>query len=171
MKEVCLQNVINTEQAIDFTINNLEIISRRNKRNEPCITNYWEYDHAIVNMHIAKLGCRPPYLQPGKNITTCTSKEKMHQAMDLDIDFLADDAIQPCLSVGDIRYTQSTPYSPKPMSIGPNATWLSVTPPKKIKMIHQVRNVNMQTVIGNAGGYIGLFLGKCYHTYYCESKL
>ena len=32
--------------------------------------------------------------------------------------------------------------------------------PKKFKEIKMVRAVNIQTVIGNAGGYVGLFLGK-----------
>ena len=79
----------------------------------------------------------------------------------LDVDFVADDAIQPCLSVGDIRFSQSAAYNIGP-NIGPNASWLSITPPKKIKMIHQVKDVNIQTVIGNAGGYVGLFLGMCH---------
>ena len=159
LKEICLQNVVNTEQAIDFTINNLEIIKRRNKRKEHCMTNYQDYDRAIVNSRIDKLGCRPLYLQPSKNMTICKTKDKMRKAVKvLDVDFVADDAIQPCLSVGDIRFSQSAAYNIGP-NIGPNASWLSITPPKKIKMIHQVKDVNIQTVIGNAGGYVGLFLG------------
>ena len=165
LKEVCLQNVINKEQAVDFTINNLEIIKRRNKRKDPCVGNYQDYDRTIVNTRIDKLGCRPRYLQPSKNMTICKTTETLEQAIWVsDVDFVADDAIQPCLSIGDIRVSQGTAYNPGKMSKGPNATWVSITPPKKIKMIHQVKDVNIQTVIGNAGGYVGLFLGKWYFT-------
>ena len=31
--------------------------------------------------------------------------------------------------------------------------------PHKIKIVTQVKDVDFQTVIGNAGGYVGLFLG------------
>ena len=163
LKEVCLQNVINTEQAVDFTINNLEIIKRRDKRNDPCVRNYQDYDRTVVNTRIDRLGCRPRYLQPSRNTTICKTMETLKEAMVVsNVDFVADDAIQPCLSIGDIRVSQGTAYNPGQMSKGPDATWLSMTPPKKIRMIQQVKDVSIQTVIGNAGGYIGLFLGKCY---------
>ena len=37
--------------------------------------------------------------------------------------------------------------------------WIGLTYPEKFKDINQVRAVDIQTVIGNAGGYVGLFLG------------
>ena len=41
--------------------------------------------------------------------------------------------------------------------------WVSFDLPDQYKEITQIEEVSFQSVIGNAGGYIGLFLGKYYY--------
>ena len=43
---------------------------------------------------------------------------------------------------------------------GADYFWVSITFPNEFKEIYQQREVDIQTVIGNAGGYVGLFLGN-----------
>ena len=43
---------------------------------------------------------------------------------------------------------------------GSDWVWFVIDYPKKFKEIKMVKAVNFQTVIGNSGGYVGLFLGK-----------
>ena len=159
--EICPQKNINTEQVVDLMINNVEFVQRRNKPNDPCISNYQEYDSNIMKMHIDKIGCRPPYLKTRKNMTSCNTQEKLKDAMVMDLGDAADESTPPCLSVGHFGFITSGAYRPDMVSKGPNYSWLNLTPPKKIKVINQVKAVDIQTVIGNAGGYVGLFLGKC----------
>ena len=45
-----------------FTITSLEMIRRRNKRNEQCLQNWLEYDNHIIRSHLEQLGCKPPYI-------------------------------------------------------------------------------------------------------------
>ena len=73
--------------------------------------------------------------------------------------------IQPCVSIGDIRYSRNEydfeakrPYNGFGWK-GPEWAWLGLNLPHKIKVVTQVKDVDFQTVIGNAGGYVGLFLG------------
>ena len=160
INRICLQNIINVERAVDLKINNLEILQRRNKHNDPCITNHETSDNNIINRIINKIGCTPPYLDSWSNLTMCKTKEQLANAtMMLDLDYIADHLRQACLSIGDIRYTKEA-FNPNPTWRGTNWSWISITTPKKIKLIRQVRDVDFQTVIGNAGGYVGLFLGR-----------
>jgi hypothetical protein len=62
-----------------------------------------------------------------------------------------------CTSIEDIRYT----FDETDVDWwGNDWFWISITLPKSFKEISQVRAVDIQTVIGNAGGYVGLFLGR-----------
>ena len=94
-------------------------------------------------------------------MTSCNTQEKLKDAMVMDLSDAADESTPPCLSVGHFGFITSGAYRPDMVSKGPNYSWLNLTPPKKIKVINQVKAVDIQTVIGNAGGYVGLFLGKC----------
>ena len=63
----------------------------------------------------------------------------------------------PCMSVEDIRYT----FEEVDVDwYGSDWFWVSFKAPDTFMEIAQVRAVDIQTVIGNAGGYVGLFLGK-----------
>ena len=44
--------------------------------------------------------------------------------------------------------------------------YLSVSYPNEWKIIRQSQAVDVHALIGNIGGYIGLFLGKIYSTKY-----
>ena len=45
----------------DISINSLEVLQRRNKRQKKCITSWRTYDEFIILKEIEKIGCRPPY--------------------------------------------------------------------------------------------------------------
>ena len=44
-----------------------------------------------------------------------------------------------------------------------NSLQLVVTYPKITRLIRQLRSVDLHSLIGNIGGYIGLFLGKYFN--------
>ena len=163
----CIQNMIGMERLVDFRITNLEIIRRRNKHKDPCIEDHKNYDVTIVNDIISTIGCRPPYIQSTRNWTICKTKEMLKSATVFELDSISDHLVQPCLSIGDIRYVTKAYNTNNEWNT--SLPWLSLAPPKKIKLITQVRDVDMQTVIGNAGGYVGLFLGK--YQCYCNQSL
>ena len=63
----------------------------------------------------------------------------------------------PCQEIPDIpfKYTRSVNDKTGKFKV-------VVSYPKKIKIIKQIRSVDVHTLVGNIGGYIGLFLGKSY---------
>ena len=158
--KVCVQNTINMERWVDLRITILEIVKRRDKLRSPCMKDHKNYDHTIANELIDKIGCIPPYMQSKRNGTLCNTIEKLREAhRTLDLGSIPDRLTPPCLSIGTISHSTDA-YNTYPWYMPPNVSWFSFAPPNKIKIINQVKDVHIQTVIGNAGGYVGLFLGK-----------
>ena len=160
--EVCIQNTIDMERVVDIRITNLEILRRRNKRETPCITDYQNYDLTVINELFDKMGCRSLYMQSTRNLSICDITKHEFHPNDFDMDYIHDHLMQPCMSVGDISYRLVyTTYDVNGDNTWelPNRFWLSLTPPGMVKVINQVKDVDIQTVIGNAGGYVGLFVG------------
>ena len=147
------------EHSMEFVFTHLEVLRRRNKRTYPCVTNYTNYDEIILNKHIERVGCRAPYQHPNTMFPICTTKEKLKEAI-LNLNYTAYEMWNlkpPCASIGDFRYNFDE------LDVdwwGTDWFWISMTVPTRVKEIYQVRAVDVQTVIGNAGGYVGLFLGN-----------
>ena len=59
----------------------------------------------------------------------------------------------PCQEIPDIPFKHFRSVNTQGFSI-------EVYYPKKVKFIKQARSVDVHSLIGNIGGYIGLFLGK-----------
>ena len=149
------------EYTMDFHFKQVQVLKRRDKRTYPCITDFANYDKHLLNSHVQTIGCKAPYQKTKGNFSICSSKENMKQAIMYisgtweKYDFLT----TPCTSIEDIRYTFEEFDVDKNWS-GSDWFWITITLPDTFMEILQVRAVDVQTVIGNAGGYVGLFLGK-----------
>ena len=143
------------EHQKDFAVRNMEILKRRNKKNDPCILDNLNFDQTIVNDHMDMVGCKAPYQRGNKGFKTCDSKEKMAEAS---ADLIGKTKPKKaCTSIASIGFvTQETDINSK------GSDWFHVVLvlPDQYKEIVMVKAVDIETVIANAGGYIGLFLGK-----------
>ena len=136
-------------------IANTEILRRRNKKNDPCVTNWKHFDNVLMNEHINRIGCGSPYLNHKKPI--CSSHAKIKESR---YDFNAIGTqypLKPCQEMinVDIQYLDVGYYVENDTSI-----WLTIEYPLQIKMITQAQSVDLHALIGSIGGYIGLFLGR-----------
>ena len=144
-------NIINL-----FTITKMEVLKRRNKHGEPCLANWMQFDDFISNNHLEKKNCRAPYQTTQKRI--CTTPKEM-----LDANYRLSDGEKreyqaPCQEMSSITYTFNTiRYDSKEAFFQ-----LQVSYPRRIRSITQSKSVNIHSLIGNIGGYIGLFLGKSF---------
>jgi hypothetical protein len=148
------------EFEMHFDLGPPQVLKRRNKRTEACISDFVNYDNHLLNSQIEKIGCKAPYQKTERNFSICSSKESMKLAV-MDIngymgnsDFLTN----PCTSMTDIRYRFSEMDMPLYGSL--DCFWITIKLPNTFMEVVQVKAVDFQTVIGNAGGYVGLFLGK-----------
>ena len=63
-----------------FNLNQMEILKRRSKRKESCISNHVNYDEETLREHLEKLGCRTPYQTTQKHLPICQAKKDLKAA-------------------------------------------------------------------------------------------
>ena len=136
-----------------FNIDSVEILRKRNKKTNKCLEDSINFDSFWLKQVIRRTGCKAPYHNLLDDIKICNDFEKL-AIFDL-FNFLHEEFIPPC---------EETPHlSFKPLR---NEIWdnfglypIVVKYPRKFKMITQQQALDIHALIGNIGGYIGLFLG------------
>ena len=144
--------------TMDFTVTQVEVVKRRNKRTRSCVSDSNPFDDMMINGNVEKNGCRAPYQKSPENLHLCASKEEMAGAS-LD-PLLMSEEVRPCTSVRSIMYSYDEQDNDDTNSDWPEYLQIGLGLPIVFKEIIQKREVDIQTVIGNAGGYVGLFVGN-----------
>ena len=142
--------------AID--IKKVEVFKRRNKPKDPCVMQWRNWNELAISKHIVDIGCVPPYLEKHQNMTICsTPSELMRWYNSIDITKNQQDYL-PCQQMPGISYD----ILPRDKVYKEELIQIAVGYPEQVKIISQSRAVNIESLIGNIGGYIGLFLGMLY---------
>ena len=164
------KNSINS-YAMFLNINIFEITIRRNTKTNPCNQKWRKDDFEIYQKWADKIKCKAPYQTWNTSYPFCNTKEKMAQA---NLDFNArKKSLPPCHTVEKVvyEYTEFEPKIPKSAeSYFANSSFFRNTndtfqiiiglQSNKFKAIVHKKAYDLQTLIGNCGGYIGLILGK-----------
>ena len=66
--------------TMNFKLRQLEIVRKRNKRSDPCISDDLNYDEIILTEHLEKVGCKAPYQKTTKDLAICNSKDTLYGA-------------------------------------------------------------------------------------------
>ena len=159
-----------------FTIRSIEMLHRRNKASEAC--NYYpNYDDSFRNDMMEKIGCQPPYWTYNKSLKLCNNKENLRLfASDIYLEGVMESKrpkyiAKPCVDLQRLAYNYdendiSFEHLKQTTFTGLNVfqndsvvlTQVDLTN-QNFKEIRQVRAFGIESLIGNIGGYIGLFLG------------
>ena len=138
-----------------FKLQQIEILRRRDKRRDACVPDDINFDQMLLDDHLKKVGCKAPYHKTNKNMEICDGKEKISLA---NFDLIGRERpIKPCTSASTIIFSYDEyEYNFK------GSDWFHVVLhyPTQYRETKMVQAIDLQTVIGNAGGYIGLFLGR-----------
>ena len=144
--------------AYEFNIKELEIIKRRSKKGKQCSKEPFTYDLTILNHYMESQGCRYPYLGWNFSLPLCNLSDKTPisrmtygRAKALSSSKTSP-CLKPCHRISKIRY-EFARYRWSTFNI-------FMKYPEEIKVITQSKEVDIHSLIGNIGGYIGLFLGK-----------
>ena len=139
-------------------INEIEIIKTRQTRRKSCIADDFNYDYMIMTEHARKKGCREVYLSINNSFPFCNTEEKMK---DDKFDFQEPDILKipnACQRVSKMRFSaQTAEFIPRERA---DKWGFLIYYPKEIRIITQSKEVDIHTLIGNIGGYLGLFMGK-----------
>ena len=140
---------------MDLTLQQIDILKRRNKRNDHCISEDYNFDQNFLDDHLGMVGCKAPYHRTNKNFELCGLQKKMEEAsFDLGTTEIQ---MKACTSISSLTFT----YDESDIhGYGLDFFQLALKYPKQYRVTKMIRAIDIQTLIGNAGGYIGLFLGK-----------
>ena len=145
-----------------LNIEDIEVIKSRNTRIRKC-TPYDDrksFDDMVLYAHTISKGCNVPYLRGFKNFPKCHKKEDVKSLL---YDYtIVQTKYYPvsCQRLSKIvyevnRYDQYGQYRDYD-----SGTWeLVIVYPQYYRVITQSKEVDVHALIGNIGGYIGLFLG------------
>ena len=117
---------------------------------------YLEIDQVIERQHLEKVTCRAPYQTLESELPLCDTKENMKQSL-FDGPVLARKNEPPCQEMPNVVYNYGIDRHEKYFE---DNIVLYVSFPDIWKIITQYQGVDVHALIGNIGGYIGLFLGK-----------
>ena len=156
----------NSLSLLAITVSAMEVLRRRNKHNDPCFTGGAFFDDMVLKEHQDTLGCSTPYHKSEKPL--CTTRKQMNDSRYEMRDMRGryhKTIKRPCEELANIVYTaDEIQFSEKVYN---GSLKFHYSYPEKIKVIQQVKSVDLHALIGNIGGYIGLFLGNiCSHSSY-----
>ena len=88
-----------------FTIESLEVLKRRHKKNKPCSRSE-NYDQNVIEDHITKIGCRTPFQKTDSEIPICSTGKNMQLAQySISLEnFDSHTFPRPCNSIESIKF-------------------------------------------------------------------
>lgn len=135
-------------------IQSIEMLKRRNSHNKKCHENGEFYDDMVIQKHVQSIGCRAPYIAKYQSFPICTNSLDVKNSK---MDFYQTRKqyfLKACQRISKIQ-DAVVHFN------NADGKWtLSVIYPDEIKIITQSKEVDGHTLVGNIGGYIGLFLGR-----------
>ena len=152
-----------TNHWISFNIKSMEVHTLRYKvQKENCISDWQRYDNITLKNHLKSVGCKTPDQIIDSDLPTCSTRQKMKQARIP----LNNNALRPCKRVESVDFDLGEAIKwDSTGSVGDNANsanWFSVVLRilnNRFKETIQHKEVDIQTLIGYIGGYIGILTG------------
>ena len=146
-----------TNNFMSYLVINMEILKRRQKGRDHCTTDWRALDDLAVNQHIENKKCRAPYHAPYSNVPICSTQNEISLSR---YEWVAvrNKTLKPCQAMSKIDIIKlnipPTAFKPKKTQFA-----IGIVYPMEFKFIIQSQAVDTHALIGNIGGYIGLFLG------------
>ena len=141
--------------SVGFLITKVEILRKRNKGKYHCLANSTDWDKSVFHDQVQKISCLAPYHRPYRNFSTCNTKKELKQWFNW--------AGKVQNSYRDRLPCQTMPRIDSDILDIKGAygfIQIFIGFPNEVKIITQSRAIDVDALIGNIGGYIGLFLGN-----------
>ena len=154
-----------TSYGMKFYIFSMEVMKKRNKRQQRCNDNMDEKDDQVIKTEMMKnFSCTPPYWttpESGK-LSNCSSQKQLQNFHEMSIK----SSLVPCRRMTQVTYLYSEYasdyYYKKLQNLPADSQNIFVTfmyPDSRYKEIVMLRELNILSLIGNAGGYVGICVG------------
>ena len=168
---IVLQNLQKRRKTVimNAITQGFEMIQRRSTSNQPCEEKWLNDDVDIINRLVSRTGCRHAHWFKNSSIPICDSQKKFKLLKLPDIKTISQvflkDHISPCreiqsiISTISVRDATQVDFQRNITSMDPMIYLNIQFKNPAYKTIRRIRSFNEETLIGNLGGYVGLFLG------------
>ena len=153
---------------MDFKIKKMENLKRRNKIVDPCYENN-DYDSFIIHGIEKEIGCKPFYRKAEQKLAFCTNQTKMRnisQRIEENYFGSVQEVILPCNEIQQIQFEFDEVDYSRIFDFGNDYDftygWFMVRlefQSLTFKEVACIQKYGIESLIGNAGGYAGLFVG------------
>ena len=150
---VLWKNASEKETLTIFKFASTEILRRRNKRNGECLSDFMSYDDVKIKKAIENVGCKALYHNLEYDIPICNRSEQLAMFNGPHLEQVK--TPPPCEEIPQVSFKELKIWVGNTFGYYP----LQIEFPKKMKLITQQQAIDIHALIGNIGGYIGLFLG------------
>jgi hypothetical protein len=144
---------------MEFKIQNLEVIQNWDKTTAPCIYGIPDSDQLHFNSISRNITCRLPYFDGKDNLRPCTSKIEMQECLAVFLEYNLGDSLKhpSCRKLDKLEFNNLE--LDVPGRYQPSITISVVFVDDTYREIRRVRAFDLNALIGNIGGYIGIFVG------------
>ena len=151
-----LQNI---DARMEFYIQNMVVLKKRNKWQEKCKTDSKQDDENKLKHIVQSIGCKPAYFSLNTTFPNCMNDGKEVNVSLPNIEYYD----KPCRQVEKILYFYDEYAEPvSKSSVTRNETSYEILlnfQGTTYMEIEQSRAYDFNNLIGNGGGYVGVFLG------------
>ena len=143
--------------TVGFFISKVEILRRRSTGKNICLTKSSDWDKSVFQDQAQSISCVAPYHESYMNFSNCYNETnfKRWQNWIGSVRKLNSEKL-PCQTMPRIDFNVMHDIDTK----NNNTIQITIGYPDEFKIITQSRAVGIGALIGNIGGYIGLFLGN-----------
>ena len=160
---------------IDFKMRDMEVLKRRQKRGSACLEVH-DYDEKKKEDMMLEVGCRPYFWNHSTIDKICKTEKEMQGLMSRNAEIFyrlnqKESDIPPCTEIQKLQIDHNVKTTnmtfaeehtkQKNVDVG-NETWFEIRleiQTDTFKEITQKRAYTPQSLVGNLGGYLGLFIG------------
>ena len=151
--KILWKNASEKETLTMFKFASIEILRRRYKRNRECLSDFMSYDDVKIKKVMQNIRCKALYHNLEYDIPICNRSEQLAMFNVLHLEQVK--TPPPCEEIPQVSFKVLKMLVGNAYGYYP----LQIEFPKKMKLITQQQLIDIHALIGNIGGYIGLFLG------------
>ena len=152
-----------TNKGTLITVSDIEFLKARKKRTRDCIEDWQSYDSLVLKRHIEKKGCVAPYHGSFYSFPRCRNKTEMKSYLYYYEEAKENYYPPACGRISKIDWKATKLF----IANGRVSTFIIKYTNQWMKIIEQSKEVDVHSLIGNIGGYVGLFLGNKNHFEKC----
>ena len=151
-----------TIKSFEVTIEDVEMLRSRNSKNRRC-TIYHDkpsFDDMVKDTHTMKSGCVLPYFRPVEHFTSCETSEKIKASTFKYQNVRTKYYPISCHRLSKISYRTQKYDNHHYLGFAEDELGIGIVYPQYFRSIELTKEVDVHSLIGNIGGYVGLFLGN-----------